>query len=245
MNVKQTKYNTTQLHIDKAEDRGIVHRDYLAHCLRWTHIVKYTKVGQRVLDAGCGLNTPLAWTMYTNKFRPGLYVGLDFRSDFDSKPGTFPFPVELIGGFDVTSNEDWDKFALKHLKSFDIISCLEVLEHMPKEAGIKLLQNLAIQPGRPTIFLSTPCFNGGAAANHIYEWRYLELYEELQKYFQVEAHYGTFGSQADYVPLMTPEEARVFIRLKDYYDSNVLAVIFAPLYPAGSRNCIWRLRTQS
>ena len=30
--------------------------------------------------------------------------------------------------------------------------------------------------------------------------------------------------------------------LKDYYDSNLLSVIFAPLYPRYSRNCIWHLK---
>jgi hypothetical protein len=29
--------------------------------------------------------------------------------------------------------------------------------------------------------------------------------------------------------------------LREYYDSNVLAILFAPLYPQGSRNCLWRM----
>ena len=30
----------TFLSIDQAETRGFLHRDYIAHCLRWTHVVK-------------------------------------------------------------------------------------------------------------------------------------------------------------------------------------------------------------
>jgi len=30
--------------------------------------------------------------------------------------------------------------------------------------------------------------------------------------------------------------------LREYYDSNVLSTIFAPMYPQGSRNNLWVLR---
>ena len=30
-----------------------------------------------------------------------------------------------------------------------------------------------------------------------------------------------------------------FSKLREYYDSNYLATIFAPLFPQYSRNCIW------
>ena len=31
----------THLSIDQAEERGFIHRDYLAHCFRWSHVVKH------------------------------------------------------------------------------------------------------------------------------------------------------------------------------------------------------------
>ena len=34
----------------------------------------------------------------------------------------------------------------------------------------------------------------------------------------------------------------VFDRLRDYYDSNYLATIFAPLYPHRARNVLWRVK---
>jgi hypothetical protein len=30
-------------------------------------------------------------------------------------------------------------------------------------------------------------------------------------------------------------------KMKEYYDSNYVSTIFAPLFPEVSRNCIWRL----
>lgn len=237
------RFNTTQLYIDRATERGIVHRDYLAHCLRWTHILKHAKVGQRILDVGCGVNTPLAWTMYTNKFKPGIYVGLDFRKSFDTDPTAFNFPVELRGGFDVTSEKAWDDLYLNYVDNWDIVTCLEVIEHMEREDGVKLLENLSHALGRNTLlFLSTPCFNGSAAANHVYEWKYAELRDELRNYFKMEAVYGTFASQSELLPFTTLEERAVFNSLKEYYDTNLLAVLLAPLHPDRSRNAIWRLR---
>lgn len=236
------EFNTTQLYIDRAEERGIVHRDYMAHCLRWTHILKYAKMGQRILDVGCGINTPLLMTFYTNKFRPSFYMGLDLRNKFDTDPIKFPFPVHLKGNFDITNEDQWNEL-LKQVDPFDIVTCLEVLEHMPKEKGIELLENLAaFTQKNSVIFLSTPCFNGSAAANHIHEWEYGELRDELGKLFRVEAHFGTFASQRDILPFASGAQREVFEQLREYYDPNFLSILLAPLHPAHSRNCIWRLR---
>lgn len=236
------KYNTTQLYIDRAAERGIIHRDYLAHCLRWSHVMKHAKTGQRILDVGCGINTPLAWTFYTNKYKPDKYVGLDFRANFEVKPETFNFPVHLIGGFDVTKEEHWDNLVVMHGNTFDIVTCFEVLEHMEKPDGIQLLSNLSINAGNGSVFLSTPVFNGSAAANHVHEWEFDELKEELVKYFKIEAVHGTFASQSDILPVLSPGELETFTKLKMYYDSNLIAILLAPNHPEKSRNCIWRLR---
>ena len=40
-NARGKKVDTTYLSIDNAEERGFLHRDYIAHCLRWSHVVKY------------------------------------------------------------------------------------------------------------------------------------------------------------------------------------------------------------
>lgn len=238
------RYNTTQLYIDRAMERGIVHRDYIAHCLRWTHVLRHAHMGQRILDVGCGINTPLAWTMYTNKFKPEIYVGLDYRNNFETKPDAFNFPIDLIGNFDVTSDVLWDKLATKHPYKFEIVTCFEVLEHMPKYDGELLLQNLSINSNGATVFLSTPVFNGSKAANHIHEWEYLELWRSLDPIFHIDAVYGTFASQVEILSKLTVEQRKVFDELRPYYDSNLLSILFAPMHPEHSRNCIWRLRSK-
>jgi hypothetical protein len=60
----------------------------------------------------------------------------------------------------------------------------------------------------------------------------------------IDAVYGTFASIKDYqaglVKTLGLEE--IFTRLRSYYDTNFLSCIFAPLFPAQSRNCLWELR---
>jgi len=238
------QYNKTQLNIDKAAEREIVHRDYIAHCLRWTHILRHAKMGMNVLDVGCGMNLPLAMMFYTNKFKPKYYCGLDIRTKFEKSKADFNFRVDTLGGFDVTKESDWDKLESARI-SWDIVSCLEVIEHMPKSAGLRLLENLSVYSSKKSIiFLSTPCYNGSKAGNHIYEWGYDELRMELQRMFTIEAHYGTFASQRDLLPHATPAEKEVWNNLKPYYDSNLLSILLAPAHPQFSRNCIWRLRVK-
>jgi len=237
-------YNKTQLDIEKASERGILHRDYIAHCFRWSHVMKHAKMGMRLLDVGCGLNTPMAMTFYTNKFRPALYLGLDMRHKFKYTQDDFPFPYKTQGHWDCTDTMAWVDMYSEFGEEWNMVTCFEVLEHMPKESGLALLENLANYCGGSQIFLSTPCFNGSKAANHIYEWGYQELKEQLENDFIIEAHYGTFASQREIKPFMTDSDRSLFDVMHKYYDSNVLSIIFAPKYPSHSRNCIWQLRVK-
>ena len=56
-NERGKSVDKTFLSIDNAEERGFLHRDYIAHCLRWTHVVKWLHQGgryktARILDVG-------------------------------------------------------------------------------------------------------------------------------------------------------------------------------------------------
>lgn len=250
---RQHRFNTTQLDTQRASRRQTLHRDVLAHHLRWTHIAKFWKGDKRVLDIGCGIDAPLCWALYSNGVKPKEYVGVDFRESvikYNKENLKVSFPTTFLAVDSVNNPElilnnpklfSFDKKG--KFQKYDIVTCFEVIEHVPKEDGIKLLKNLStfITPNGK-LFLSTPCYDGKhKAANHIYEWRYIELKEELEKYFNIEAVFGTFASQIDLVDYLTPRETELFEKLKDYYESNMLSVLFAPLYPAQSRNCIWRL----
>jgi len=236
--------NKTQLYIDNAEERGIIHRDYIAHCLRWSHIVKWmAKLRRRdefsVLDIGCG-DFPFLRTLYTNKIKPHYYLGIDAR-DMNGRQGVEPNfehefeQVDFIDHVPECKYGDWDTIVF-----------LEVIEHVSKESGIKMLENIKTAMGPETVlFISTPCFNGKAASNHVYEWEYEELKAQLESMFEIEDHYGTFASQKDLEPHLSEDEKNVYERMKEYYDSNFISVLMAPLYPQHSRNVIYRCKLKS
>jgi tRNA A58 N-methylase Trm61 len=71
-------YNTTQLNPDTSFERHVYHRDQFAHYLRWTHILKLAKIGQKTLDFGSGSGS-LAEVFYRNRFKQSKYFGLEYR----------------------------------------------------------------------------------------------------------------------------------------------------------------------
>lgn len=231
--------NKTQLDICKAEEREIVHRDYIAHCLRWTHILKNADVGETILDIGCG-DAPLAMTFYSNKFKPSLYVGVDIRKSVIEKnqQKKFNFDTKFL------CLNVLDQFDSIPDEKYSILACLEMIEHIEAIAAHELLKKLAarIQPGA-ILYVSTPCYNQkDKAANHVHEFTFKELRDILDELFVIESVNGTFISQKDFYEVASFDHVKVFEELKRYYDSNLCSILLAPLYPHRSRNCIWTLR---
>lgn len=244
------EYNTTQLHPDKEFDRHIFHRDQFAHYLRWTHVLKSAKIGMNILDWGCA-DANLLEVLYRNRYRPNRYLGIDIRNKTIEK---------AINRF---KNLNFAKFICDDLvttnivygsTSWDIITCFEVLEHIQKKNSDKFLLNIKKHMNDNTLLLlSTPCYDAkvGAANNHILndevmEFTFDETKQLLQKYFIIEDVFGTFASQRDYKEELKQNKELyvIFERLHKYYDSNVLSVLIAPLFPEKSRNCLWRLRNK-
>lgn len=241
----------TYLSVDNAEERGFLHRDYIAHCFRWTHIVKYLNEKKRyitaeILDLGCGREYPLLKTLYTARMLPRSYVGLDvgpinpLLSSLESKSEG----DHLISLYPTVTILDIPNYTLPI--DPNLIVMFEVLEHVEKEDGIKILEiirDLLKENKGCIFFMSTPCYDGNnKAGNHVYEWTYNELAEQLDDMgFSLIDVWGTFASIKDYKPLMSAAKLEVFNALRSYYDSNVLSTIFAPLYPNASRNCLWML----
>lgn len=238
--------NKTQLYPDKNAERLVIGRDPISHVYRWTHLLKWVaKLRNRenfsVLDVGCG-DMPLLKTMYTNRMHPHYYLGLDARNLTISDSGVEPNFEAEFKQIDFVDNIPESKYG-----KWDLIAFLEVIEHVSKENGIKILENIKKVMNPDTyFFISTPIFDSKTmAANHIYEWKYEELKEQLESMFVIEKHYGTFSSQREIEPVLSDCEREIFEKLKEYYDSNVLSIIFAPLYPAQSRNAIWRCRLKN
>lgn len=246
-NIRGKHVDKTHLSLDLAEERLLVHRDYLAHCLRWSHVVKWAirhrAVGLRVLDVGCGKEVPLARALYVNKIGADAYVGIDANKlEVPEMLRGKKFPVRLISGDAATLTKEELGFAP------NLVTCFEVAEHMELEHWQAVLRNIhKLLADDGTVIMSTPCFNGSAAGNHVNELTYQAcgaLLEEAD--FAIEAVYGTFASIKDYeeVLLSTYGEPAVamFMKLREYYDTNVLAILWAPLFPAQSRNALWRCR---
>lgn len=274
-NERGKSIDTTHLSIDQAEKRGFIHRDYIAHCLRWSHVVKH--IGQsgrykttRILDVGCGTDLPLAKTLYTSRMAVQQYVGVDYnRPDkFDTSVfHTGKMPVRAFGGVDFARDvhllDDQASYTIGAnigpFKLPNVITCFEVLEHVEPEHARRMLERMhelvdrADDAGDPcTVFVSTPCYDEmvGAAANHVSEIRREALGALMEEVgFKITGNWGTFASQRDYKTALQKEYpsdgVRIFDKLSEYYDSNYVATIMAPLFPQHSRNNLWQLEIRS
>jgi SAM-dependent methyltransferase len=196
-----------------------------------------------VLDVGCGKDQPLARLLYTSKMNPttGTYTGVDYNK-LEKHPmfHTGKFPITLIDKTafpDVTLPRD----------KYDVIVSFEVLEHVEPAHSYSMLKGMKERlADGGDIFISTPCYDAhvGAAGNHVNEMSYEALGAMIQHVgLAIVGVWGTFASQRDYKEhLKRDGHWELFEKLSAYYDSNYLATIFAPLYPALSRNCLWHLR---
>jgi len=239
------KYNTTQLNPDTAMERHIYHRDQFAHYLRWTHVLKRAKIGMKVLDWGCGTGSCLE-VFYRNRFKCEKYLGVDVREK------------TMNDANEKYENVEWASFETLDLcsdiestgETYDLICSFEVIEHIGKKNADIFLENMCkFADENTTILLSTPNYDEqvGAAANHIIngeicEFEHFELQDILERYFTVENKYGTFASIRDYKPLMNDWQKQYFETVSEYFDTNILSNLMAPMFPAESRNCLWVLK---
>ena len=239
----------TFLSIDQAEKRGFIHRDYVAHCLRWTHVCKYIGSSGRtkttkLIDVGCGRELPLAKTLYSSRYIPEKYVGVEYgpieADAIATMTKTDKFPGEYLSDTDIcTFGRDGE---------FNMVTCFEVFEHVEPAHGVRLLRKLSSlldDDPNSVIMLSTPCYDEktGAADNHVNETTYSALGSVIESIgMEVREVYGTFASIRDYKDEIKKSGLdEVFAKFREYYDTNYLATIFAPLYPSKSRNCLWVL----
>lgn len=214
---------------------------------------------------------PLARLLYVNKMTPRLYVGVD-ANDFQIPEMLKGKKIVLkvwtetdlctLEKHEVGLSEEVSECSQGN-KTFDLhlpntLVCFEVLEHVTPEHCRRMLQHfLELTSEDCNYFISTPCYNGSAAGNHINEMTYSALgglLEDLS--YHVVGVWGTFASISDYQNLLdnvvtfdwqtgkinsSTNLVPIFNALRNYYDTNVLATIFAPLFPDKARNCLWHL----
>lgn len=234
-------------HLDPRIEKR-VHRDYLAHCFRWQHLLKFINIQSKILDLGCGAGI-FYEVLYRSRFNP-QFTGIDIRQKLIEKnKKVFPKATWRVADLTKKLNDDVDD-------SWDIIVCFEMLEHCGKQHADMILKNIKRLCRQNTlVFISTPCYDAkvGAAKNHTFdsgdgrgvavqEFTYREIKKKIEKYFTVEKVYGTFASQKDYLSKLKPWQRKMFKKLNGYFNPDVLSTIMAPFFPTYARNCIWRCK---
>jgi 2-polyprenyl-3-methyl-5-hydroxy-6-metoxy-1,4-benzoquinol methylase len=226
------KFDQTQL---RAASYGHqVHRDYAAHFFRWGFSTNFVKLGCEVLDVGCGQDLPLVNVLIPRMSNiPKRYVGVDMNR-VSAKP---PRWATIHQEFDFTSRS-------KEIPGeFDVIVNFEVIEHMKKEDGAKLLRAMRgkLREGSGRLLLSTPVYNEKhMAKNHVHEYRYEELADWIASCgLEVESVHGTFMTSQAMKRVMSKEEGELVERLHEFHSWDVLACFLAPKYPEASSNCCW------
>lgn len=244
--MSKDNYNKTQLTPQNEYERHIYHRDQFAHYFRWSHVLKNARIGQTILDMGCGSGEMLE-VFYRNRYRPKQFVGLDVREK------TIGQNQEKFGKLDFAEFKAMDLCEYFDLgQTFDVITSFEVIEHIGHDNIDIFLENMKRHANENTvIYISTPNYDPrvGAAKNHLLgpgkeigEWDHFKLQEKLLEHFDIVKKYGTFASIRDYKPLLNGWQKQMFDELSEYYDTNILACLMAPMFPEQSRNTLWVLK---
>ena len=158
-NAKGKEMDGTHLSVEQAERRGFLHRDYIAHCLRWTKIAKDLGVSGKfketdLIDVGCGKDMPLARTLMTGRMAPRRYLGIEWnKMELPDMFANTKFKPELVTETDFTTMDIPGD-------SFNTSVCLEVLEHVEPEKAIGILDKISevVKPSGFCYF-STPCYD--------------------------------------------------------------------------------------
>lgn len=246
-NARGKHVDKTFLSIDNAEKRGFIHRDYVAHCFRFSHAAKKIQACWKtatILDVGCGKEMPLPRLIYTSKMRPLHYVGIDVdETPLPEMLEKCTFPCDKLVG-DIADCELFSDLGFEKQPNF--ITCFEMMEHVELKHAQRCLAAIHNCMSADGLFMvSTPVYNlKDVAGNHVNELTYAAFGAMLEDAgFAIEANYGTFASQSELKPVIEDTPAgEVFDALRPYYDSNVLSVIFAPMFPQQSRNVLWDCR---
>ena len=241
-----TEFDNTHLSIDIVEDTKLIHRDYIAHCMRWSYVLKWLTIGGRyktasVFDIGAGKDLPLFKMICSNRLTKTKYAGVDINK------------LELPKNFSKRSVEcklysetDFMSLSNEVFEGVNVFTSFEVLEHVPPEYAREVVERVfSLMNNDAHFFVSTPCYDEqvGPADNHINEMTRDAFGYLLESTgFEIVENFGTFASQKDYKKKLTPGELEVYNGLSKYYHHHYLATIMAPIYPQYSRNNIWLVK---
>jgi len=250
-----------QTYLSTEKHGKLVHRDWIAHAMRWGFAHRFCK-GKRVLDVGCGPEWNLGKVLCCHGnmgIRPEHYVGVDL-SNIEERSTKY---YTVRGDVDFTAPLTAGIFEMEH-GDFDVVCCFEVIEHMSRVAGERLLENMRLAcRDDGVVLISTPRNEGHKPArNHLHEYGTEELQACIEAAgLKVDRRFGTFGDVVKLRKAISKEietrcsidDARdtfkkmkkkaahlhTFNDLHDYYSDDVLSCIFAPLYPDACKNNLW------
>ena len=135
-------------------------------------------------------------------------------------------------------------------ESIDFFWSTEVIEHMGREFVPAWLDDVARVMRKGALgYVSTPNHAGSndkLPEDHVYEWGFQELKEELERNFVIESVVGTFIQ----IPKLrkalredpngwTPEQYKM---MEQRYGRQFLRMTSAVFYPEVANNCAWVLR---
>ncbi len=168
-------YDTTQLR--ESGHGQMMTRDYSAHFFRWSFARRFITDKHDVLEIGAGQDKPLSKLLNgaTNHYKSYVGVDLNKLKPSGNQRNTF------FGEFNFIERH---KELLKARPGgFDVIVCMEVVEHFHSRFMPKFMKNCfdCLRPGG-TMLLSTPAYDGvRMAANHINEMDILTLQNMLRR----------------------------------------------------------------
>lgn len=228
------EHDTTQLRYEHLRHQP--HKDYIGHVFRWGFVTRHVKRDSRLLDVGCGQDFPMLLALGGSSMTtiPTQYVGVDMNP--------LPNPpkrkwARVHAQTDVVKARK--KLALLY-GDFNLISCLEVYEHVAPQLALgflRALRELASADGK--LILSTPVYSHRfkMARNHINERTKAEMEDDLARAgWKIVGQYGTFGNVQDYRPFLSEVELMDFERQREFYGDDVLGCFLAPRFPQASRN---------
>jgi 2-polyprenyl-3-methyl-5-hydroxy-6-metoxy-1,4-benzoquinol methylase len=234
-------------------------RDALAHISRYLmiceQVISLSKMHGRPLtwlDIGCGdiyLARTLDKSFVVRKTDVvAEYVGFDIddvklKKVEATKPGSMD--IALVCG-------DFTTGGLKQFSSnaFDVVTCLEVTEHVQSKFVLPLYQDIArICQFDGDIWISTPNFRGGTGKlpkDHIKEWNVEELLPLMAEAgLLVKSTTGIF-SNLNHVKKYcegNPWARTVFEALDPRFDSNFLSLVMGRLLGHEAQNILYHCRT--
>lgn len=182
----------------------------------WSEIKKRKYVS--ILDVGCGEHSPLALIAKHYKFK---VVGLDiFEPYLEETKNKGIYENVVLGDARYLPFKD---------RSFEAVTCIEVLEHVEKEDGEKIVNELE-RSSRWLVLLTTPI---GKCAQHAYdgnpyqEHKYVWSLEELKsRGFKMVRGRGLKGMAGDRWRLCFP----MFLRPLQYV-GEIIGTLFSYFFP--------------